>query len=244
MRIIYGANPVMEALKSTRDNIFKVLLSSERNDRVSADILKAAAARDIPVERAAQKELDRVSGIAKHQGAVALISEEFKYCGIEELIDGWKKKGGRALFIILDSIQDPQNLGSIIRAAAAAGATGVVIPKDRACEITPAVVKASAGATEHVMVARETNLTRVIERLKDENVWVAAIEAGCEKAIYDADIKTDVALVVGSEGKGIRRLVRENCDYCVYIPMEGPLNSLNAAQACAIAIFEVKRQWR
>ncbi len=242
MRMIYGVNPVMEAIKASPGNIDRLLVSEQRSDRTVAGILRAAKTLNIEVKKVASAELDRLAGKVRHQGVAAVISGEFKYREIEDLIEAWKETGKPAFFLILDSIQDPQNLGSLIRTSSAAGVNGVIIPKDRACEITPAVVKASAGATEHMLVAREVNLVRAVERLKEENVWVAGVEAGSSESIYGMDLNRDLALVIGSEGKGIRRLVKESCDFTVSIPMEGNLNSLNAAQAGAVAMFEARRQ--
>jgi 23S rRNA (guanosine2251-2'-O)-methyltransferase len=241
MRIIYGINPVKEALKTSPESIEKIIISEERAAG-AGEIIKAAQAKNIEVRRLPQKELAALAGTPKHQGVAASIIGEFRYKDIEDLISSWKLTKEHAFFLVLDSIQDPQNLGSLIRAAVAAGVHGIIIPKDRACEVTPTVVKASAGASEHALIAREVNLTRAIERLKEEGVWAAAIEAGCKDDIYKTDLKRDLAIVVGSEGKGIRRLVRESCDFCLSIPMSGALNSLNAAQAGAIAIFEARRQ--
>jgi 23S rRNA (guanosine2251-2'-O)-methyltransferase len=242
MRTIYGVNPVMEALKANASSIGWILVSDVRADKTVSEILRTANAKGVEIRRVSPEDLERTVGKVRHQGVAAVIPGEFKYSDIEDLIDEWKRRGGLALFLILDSIQDPQNLGSLIRTANAAGATGVIIPKDRACEITPAVVKASAGATEHMMVAREVNLVRAVERLKEANVWVAGVEADAVETIYTADLNRDLALVIGSEGKGIRRLVRESCDFMVSIPMAGEVNSLNAAQAGAVVIFEARRQ--
>ncbi|MBI5809584.1 MAG: 23S rRNA (guanosine(2251)-2'-O)-methyltransferase RlmB [Deltaproteobacteria bacterium] len=243
MRVIYGINPVREALKGTSP-IEKILISSERSDRVIADIIRDAESAGVPVERAGKALLDRTAGGDNHQGAVAVFSEGFIYSDMDRLISAWKKSGHKAFFLILDSIQDPQNLGSLIRAAVAAGVHGVIIPKDRATAVTPSVVKASAGATAHAMIARETNLVRTIERLKEEQVWVTAIEADAKEEIYSANLQSDIALVIGSEGKGIRRLVREKCDLEASIPVSGGINSLNAAQAGVVAMFEAVRQRR
>lgn len=242
MRMIYGVNPVMEAIKASPGNIDRLLVSEQRSDRTVAEILSAARTLNIEVKKVASAELDRLAGKVRHQGVAAVISGEFKYREMEDLVEAWKETGKQAFFLILDSIQDPQNLGSLIRTASAAGVNGVIIPKDRACEITPAVVKSSAGATEHMLVAREVNLVRAVERLKEENVWVAGVEADSKESIYGMDLDRDLALVIGSEGKGIRRLVKESCDFTVSIPMEGNLNSLNAAQAGAVAMFEARRQ--
>jgi len=241
VRIVYGINPVLEALRG-KGALQRVVVSKDRKDRAAADVAATARARKVAVEMASREELDRLAGSTNHQGAVAVFAGEFAYSDLDDLIAVWKRSGERALFLVLDSIQDPQNLGSLVRTAHASGAHGVVIPKDRACEVTPVVVKASAGATEHTPIAREVNLVRAIERLKEEGVWAAAVEADCRDNIYRTDLDRDLAIVVGSEGKGIRRLVRESCELCVSIPMAGAVNSLNAAQAGAVALFEARRQ--
>ena len=241
MRIVYGINPVLEALRS-KGALVRVVVSKDRKDRAAVDVAATARARKVDVVAVAREELDRLAGSTNHQGVVAVFAGEFAYSDMEDLIAVWKRSGESALFLVLDSIQDPQNLGSLIRTAHASGAHGVIIPKDRACEVTPVVVKASAGATEHTPIAREVNLVRAIERLKAEGVWAAAVEADCKDNIYRTDLDRDLAIVVGSEGRGIRRLVRESCELCVSIPMAGVVNSLNAAQAGAVALFEARRQ--
>lgn len=240
MRIIYGVNPVAEAMRSPSGGIERIVFSESR--QVPPGLMEAAKKKGVEIRKVPRLELDRLAGTDAHQGIAAMVRGEFGYKELDELLKAWKESGRRAFFLILDSIQDPQNLGSLIRASDAAGVHGVIIPKDRACEVTPAVVKASAGATEHAMIAREVNIVRAIERLKEANVWVVGIEAGGHRDIYSTDLDMDIAIVVGSEGRGIRRLVRERCDMCVSIPMAGRLNSLNAAQAGAIAMFEAGRQ--
>lgn len=239
-RIIYGINPVKEALKSPADEIEKIIVSEKK--RGLDEALDSAAGRGVPVERVPRAELDRMAGTTNHQGLIAFLKGGFRYAGIEEAIGAWKRSGEMAFFLVLDSIQDPQNMGSLVRTAHAAGAHAVIVPRDRQSTVTPAVVKASAGATEHIPIARVTNLVRAIDRLKKENVWVLGVETGCKEDFFAADLKRDLALVIGSEGKGIRRLVGERCDFCVTIPMAGKVNSLNAAQAGAVALFEARRQ--
>ncbi len=241
MRIVYGINPVLEALKG-KGALEQVVVSRDRKDRAAQDVALAARARKVDVATGTREELDRLAGSTNHQGVVAVFAGEFVYSDLEDLIAVWKRSGVSALFLVLDSIQDPQNLGSLVRTAHASGVHGIIIPKDRACEVTPVVVKASAGATEHTPIAREVNLVRAIERLKEEGVWAAAVEADCKDNIYRSDLDRDLAIVIGSEGKGIRRLVRESCELCVSIPMAGVVNSLNAAQAGAVALFEARRQ--
>lgn len=241
MRTIYGINPVTEALRAGK-NIDRVVVSDARGDKAVVSIMKAASDKGIEVKRAPEDELRRISKTEKHQGVAAVLAEDFRYRDLEDLIKAWKESADKAFFLILDSIQDPQNLGALVRTANAAGVHGIVIPKDRASEVTSTVVKTSAGATEVTPIAREVNISRAIERLKEEGVWVAAIEAGCRDTVYSADLDRNIAIVIGSEGRGIRRLVRENCDFCVSIPMYGEISSLNAAQAGAVALFEARRQ--
>lgn len=242
MRVVYGINPVTEALKSGSLNIETVLISAGRADKTVEAIIKIATQKGLRISRVDNAELVKTAGTSAHQGVAVIFSGDFSYIDIDDLLQAWKASAEPAFFLVLDSVQDPQNLGSLIRAACAAGLHGVIIPKDRACEVTPAVAKASAGATEHVKIARETNITRAIERLKKENIWVAAIEADASESIFASDLRRDIALVIGGEAKGIRRLVRETCDFALSIPLKGKLNSLNAAQAGAIAMFEVLRQ--
>ncbi|MFQ5441644.1 MAG: 23S rRNA (guanosine(2251)-2'-O)-methyltransferase RlmB, partial [Thermodesulfobacteriota bacterium] len=241
MRVIYGINPVEEAIRAG-ESVEEVLITGERGRAPLAPIIKAAASAGLRVKRVTPEELYRVTGTKKAQGVAALIRGGFKYRGLDEILKVWRGSGEKAFFLVLDSIQDPRNLGAIIRSASGAGVHGIIIPRDRASSVTPATVKASAGATEHIYVARETNLVRAIERLQAEGVWVAALEAHCPEPIYSADLKGDVAIVIGGEGKGIRRLVRKSCDLSISIPMTGKLNSLNAAQAGTVVMFEVRRQ--
>ena len=243
-RIIYGINPVKEALKAedTVDSVEKIFVSGRRKDRLIDDIIKEARRKGIEIKETAQDELTNIAKTSSHQGILAFMSGEYPYRGLPELIEIWKKSGERAFFLLLDSIQDPQNMGALIRSAHAAGAHGVIVPKDRSCPVTASVIKASAGAALHTPIAMVTNLREAIKRLKDEGAWVYAIETSAEKSIYSLDLKGDVAIVIGSEGKGIRRLVMEESDFCAFIPMKGKVNSLNAAQAGTVVLFEARRQ--
>ncbi|MBI5235641.1 MAG: 23S rRNA (guanosine(2251)-2'-O)-methyltransferase RlmB [Deltaproteobacteria bacterium] len=244
MRTIYGVNPVMEALAAGAKGIERILVSQGRSDKAAQDILKAASMARIHCLRVNQDELTALAKGGVHQGVVAIMRSGFAYVSLDALIDAWKGSGKRALFLVLDSVQDPHNLGSLVRASECAGAHGVIIPKDRACEVTATVGKTSAGAIEHVPIAREVNISSAIKQLKEAGVWVAGVDALGRQDIYKTDLNIDVALVIGGEGKGIRRLVLENCDFTVSIPMAGAINSLNAAQAGTIALFEALRQRR
>jgi 23S rRNA (guanosine2251-2'-O)-methyltransferase len=219
-----------------------LVVSSGALGRAVQEIVKTARAKKVRVERRPPAELERISGTPRHQGVAAVMASEFNYRAVEDLIEIWKASAGPALFVILDSVQDPRNLGSLARTAYAAGAHGLLIPKDRAAAVTPAAVKASAGAIEHIAIARETNLVRAIEKLKANGVWVVGLEADASEDIYSAELEGDLAVVIGGEGSGIRRLVREACDFTVSIPMAGGFNSLNAAQAGAVTLFEIRRR--
>lgn len=243
MRIIYGINPVLEALKSHPEYFKDIFIASGRIDRSAEKIKKIAGQLGIKCKTIEKSEIEKLAGSLHHQGVAATLSE-FQYADIEDILNVWKSSGEKALILILDCIQDPQNLGSLIRTANASGAHGVIIPKDRAAEVTPAVVKASAGAVEHTLVCRETNIASTIDELKERGIWAIGIETGSRQDIYSFDMNADIAVVIGSEGKGIRRLVKEKCDVCLHIPMKGDISSLNAAVAGGIALFEVVRQRR
>ncbi len=245
MTFIYGVNPVKEALLARRSEVEKVLIARETRGKVVSAIITSAEKYNITVERVAAEQLQRVAGRVRHQGIVALLRRGFGYSSLGEIIlrvTKCREKGIRAFVLVLDSVQDAGNVGSLIRAASCVGVGGVVIARDRACPVTAAVEKASAGGVSHVPVARVTNLARAVRELKEAGLWAVALEADGERDIYAADLSEDLALVVGGESAGVRRLVREACDECLSIPMAGPVGSLNAAQAGAIALFEALRQ--
>ena len=243
MRIIYGINPVIEALRSgTASRIKTIYLNAERHDHLSEEIEATALEKNIAIRRVDKHTLGSVAGSPHHQGVVALVRGEFPYCSLDHLLAIWKGSGEPALILLLDSIEDPVNLGSIIRSAHCAGVHGIVIPRHRACRVTPVVTKSSAGATEHTAIALVTNLRQTARVLKEEGLWVVGIEATGQIPLYDADLTTDVAMVVGGEWKGIGKTLLSECDLTCHIPMRGRLNSLNAAQASTVAIFEALRQ--
>jgi 23S rRNA (guanosine2251-2'-O)-methyltransferase len=225
---IYGIRPVVEALRGGRRKVFEVL------DAVgNAEV--ASASGGILVKKVQRARIDELTRGGVHQGVAARV-EPYPYSGLEEIISM-----PEPLIIVLDSVTDPHNLGAVLRAADGAGTSGVVIPKDRAVGVTAAAVKASAGASEHVRVARETNLRRTIDRMKKAGIWVYAAEAGGTD--YTAlDLSGPLALVLGSEGRGVRRLVREGCDGAVSIPMLGAVESLNVSVASAVLLYEARRQ--
>jgi 23S rRNA (guanosine2251-2'-O)-methyltransferase len=228
--IIYGIRPVVEALKSGRRKIFEVL------DAVGEDeVAKATGIRDVRVRRVSRQRVDELARGGVHQGVVARV-EPYPYSGLEEILSS-----PEPLVLVLDGVTDPRNLGAVLRAADGAGASGVVVPKDRAASVTAAAVKASAGASEHMRVARETNLKRAIDRMKEAGLWVYAAEGG-GTPYTNLDLAWPVGLVFGSEGRGVRRLVREACDGEVSIPMLGSVGSLNISVAAAVLLYETRRQ--
>jgi 23S rRNA (guanosine2251-2'-O)-methyltransferase len=233
--LIYGLRPVIEALRSKRREVREILDSV--GDK---EIASEAATRGVPIKRIPRNRIEDLVQGGVHQGVVARVGS-YPYSGLEEIL-----AVPDSLVVVLDSVTDPRNLGAVLRAADGAGASGVVIPKDRAVGVTPAAVKASAGASEHVPVVRETNLRRALEKMKEAGVWVYAAEGGTASAgatVYtNLDLSGPLAFVLGSEGRGVRRLVREGCDGAVSIPMYGAVSSLNVSVAAAVLLFEARRQ--
>lgn len=228
--IIYGIRPVIEALRSGRREVFEVLDSTDNKE-----VRLASSEQNVPLRKAQRPKIEDLAGGAVHQGVAARVGA-YPYVDLDEIFST-----PDPLIVVLDGITDPRNLGAILRVADAAGASGVVIPKDRAAGVTPVAVKASAGASEHVRTARETNLRRAIDQMKQASVWVYAAEANGTPHT-DQDLAGPVALVLGSEGKGIRRLVREGCDSAVSVPMLGAVSSLNVSVAAAVLLYEARRQ--
>ncbi len=237
--IIYGTNPVMEALRSSR-RAFELFVAGE-GDRRLAKIIELAAARGVAVRKREKRDLARLCGSEHHQG-VALRVEAFAYADFAELLDHWRSTGRNGLVLVLDGVQDPHNLGALIRSAACAGAQGVIIPKDRAVGVTPAVEKASAGAVETIPISQVANIVQTLEELKKEGFWIYGAVGDVATTIYEQDLTGHVALVIGSEGEGIRPLVAKKCDFQVAIPLQGGVSSLNASVAGGILLFEVVRQ--
>lgn len=241
LEYIWGRNPVLETLHSTRQVKRLLLAEGQREAPIVSAILEAAERRHILVDIVPRERLDQLSRGAVHQGCLAIV-EERKYVDIEQLLAFAAHKNEAPFLLILDAIQDVNNLGSLLRTAEAAGVHGVILPGHRAAEINATVVKTSAGATEHLLIAQETNLSRTIEALKKQNIWVVGLAGEAKTLYHQADLTGPLALVVGNEGKGISRLVREHCDLLIRLPMHGHINSLNAAVAGSIALYEALRQ--
>lgn len=235
--IIVGRNPVTEALRSGRE-IDKLMISSEEGSMKK--ILALAKERRIPVMKVEKSAIDRIAEGKAHQGVAAYVSA-YAYAELEDIFRIAEERGEDPFIIILDNLEDPHNLGAIMRTAECAGAHGIIIPKRRACGLTEVVAKASAGAIEYMPCVKVTNIAQVIEELKERGVWVAACDMGGQE-YYKADLKGKLAVVIGSEGFGISRLVKEKCDFVVSMPMVGRITSLNASNAAAIIIYEVRKQ--
>jgi len=241
---IYGVNPVIEALRAGLRRCHRIYVSEGRKQATSERVARLARERGVELSFVRREEIERMVGTQSHQGVAASIAP-YPYVSLEDVVANSLSKSRKAFLIILDGITDPQNLGSIIRTAHLLGANAAIIPKDNSCPVTAAVVKASAGATEYLPVAQVTNLAATINYLKKKEIWVAAAEARAQKTIYDEDFASyDFAVVLGAEGSGIRRLVRESCDILLGLPMEGEIDSFNVSAAAAIIMGEVARQRR
>lgn len=238
--IVFGRNAVMELLGSSR-TINKILVAEGQKEGSIGAIISKAKEQGVMVQTVQRAKLNAITQGGTHQGIVAYTSP-FAYSELSEILEKAKEEGKRQFYIICDEISDPHNLGSIIRTACAVGATGVIIPKRRSVGISSVVAKTSAGAVEHVPVCKVTNISQTIEYLKENNVWVYGADAGGECLYYEADLRGNVALVIGSEGSGISRLVKEKCDRIISIPLLGEINSLNASVAAAVLMYEVVRQ--
>jgi 23S rRNA (guanosine2251-2'-O)-methyltransferase len=236
--IIMGRNAVIEALKADRE-IEKILVSGTGEGSIKK-IIAMASDKKIPIHFSDKVTLDRAADGENHQGVVASVSAA-PNADLEDILAYAKSRGEDPFIIILDGIEDPHNLGAIIRTAECAGAHGVVIPKRRAAGITEVVSKTSAGAVEYMRCARVANIAQTIDKLKSHGVWIAACDMYGD-TLYEANLKGPIAIVIGGEGSGIGKLVKEKCDFAVSIPMKGQIGSLNASNAAAVVLYEVRRQ--
>lgn len=236
---VIGRNAVRELLKAERP-IDKLLV--QKGERTGSIVVLVAQAieRGIPVIETEKSKLDAIAGYAPHQGVIAFAAEK-EYCSVEDILQIATDRGEAPLIVICDGITDPYNLGAIIRCAECCGAHGLIIPKRRAAGLTPLVTKASAGAVEHLAIAKVSNIASTVEQLKKEGIWTFAAEAG-GSSLYQTDFKGGCAIVLGSEGNGVSQLVQKTCDAIVSIPMYGQVNSFNVSTAAAILLAEAARQ--
>ncbi len=240
--LVFGVNPVREALRGSR-GAFALYLQIGASDHRLEKIVALAGQRGVPLHRREKTDLTRMCGSSHHQG-VALDVEPFPYADIDQVVAEASESGAPGLLLVLDGIQDPHNLGALIRSAACAGANAVIIPRDRACGVTGAAEKASAGAAETVPVVQVTNISQALESLKTAGYWVYGLTGEASSRLYDIDFSGNVVLVIGAEGEGIRPLVRKQCDVLMSIPLHGGVGSLNASVAGGIALFEVAKKLR
>src|SRR4051812_3844229 len=241
MHYIYGINSVTETLKARGRTVEWVGMAKERHDLRLQRLIEDCRRLSVPVRFLQRTELDRMAGNAAHQGVVAVTSAK-QYSDLADVIAA--KRGDYSLIVVLDGVEDPHNLGAILRTSDAAGANGIVIPERRAAAVTGTVTKASAGASEHLPIAKVTNISRSIEQLKENNIWTVGLDERATQT-YDAlDFKMDCALVLGGEGKGLHDLVKRKCDFLVSIPMLGNVPSLNVSVAAAVVLYEIVRQRR
>ena len=236
---IEGRNAVLEAFRSGK-TIDKLFVLDGCKDGPVQTILREAKKHDTIVNFVAKERLDQLSETKKHQGVIAMAAA-YTYATVEDILQNAKDKGEAPFIILLDNIEDPHNLGAIIRTANLAGAHGVIIPKRRAVGLTGTVAKTSAGAINYTPVAKVTNLTNTIKELKEEGLWFVCADMG-GTIMYDLDLKGPIGLVIGSEGEGVSKLVKENCDFVASIPMKGDIDSLNASVAAGVLAYEILRQ--
>ena len=238
--VIEGRNAVTEALR-TGTVIDKIFILKGETDSSLGHIASTARARGIVVVDADKRKLDRMSVTHAHQGVIALCAVR-EYASVDDILAAAREKGEAPLIVVCDELSDPHNLGAVIRTACCAGAHGVIIPKRRSAGLTAVVAKTSAGAVSHIPVARVPNITALLKQLKEEGVWIFGTAMNGTTSLYSADLKGPAAIVIGSEGSGMSRLVAQECDFTVSIPMKSDLDSLNASAAAALLLYEAVRQ--
>jgi len=238
---IYGIHPVLEALQAKRRTFHELyILKGKTNARVE-HIIEIAYLAEIPIRYLQRQKLLSLTGIDTHQGVAARVSP-YPILDLSDLISNNPFSGTSSFFLLIDNIVDPHNLGALVRTALCATLTGVIIPKDRSAEPSPAVSKSSAGAVEHIRLATVVNMVNAIRELKKNGIWIIGLDKDGDRSIYENDFTGNIAMIVGGEESGIRPLVKKNCDFLNFIPQNGPVNSLNASVAGAIAIYEAYRQ--
>lgn len=239
--LVIGRNAVRELLKSGR-TIDKLLVQKGEREGSIVVLVAEAIERHIPIVETDKAKLDKITNFSAHQGIVAMAAEK-EYCSVDDILAIAAERGEKPFIVIADGISDPHNLGAIIRCAEGMGAHGLIIPKRRAVGLTSTVSKASCGAIEHLAIAKVTNIASTVEALKEKGIWIFAAEAGGE-SYYDTDFKCPCAIVLGSEGDGVSKLVKDRADYIVSIPMYGKINSFNVSTAAAVILAEVSKQHR
>jgi len=241
--ILYGIHPVSEALAARRRRVYEIFLAKEKKTGRFARIVSLAESLGIAQQTIEPGDFGSLVGSARHQGVAARVSP-YAPIAFSDLLQTASRRNGKFFLLMLDNILDPQNLGAVIRTALCAGVDGVILPKDHSASPTPAVSKASAGALEHIRLSRVTNLVQAIKQCKDKGLWVIGLQKDAPQSIYAGDLTESIAILLGGEQKGLRPLVKKNCDFLFSIPQQGPVDSLNASAAAAIAMYEAVRQRR
>jgi 23S rRNA (guanosine2251-2'-O)-methyltransferase len=239
--LLYGIHPVYEALAAGRRTVYEIHLDKEKKSGRIAQIESMAESRGVLIKEVGSGDLKALAGTVSHQGAAAMVSL-YRQVTVIDMLQTAQGGDGKHFLLMLDNIQDPQNLGAVIRTALCVGIHGVIVPKDRSAPPTPAVSKASAGALEHIRLVRVTNLVQTIKHCKNRGLWIIGLQKDAKQSIYTGDLTGSIALVLGGEQKGIRHLVKKNCDFLVSIPQLGTLNSLNVSAAAAVVMYEAYRQ--
>lgn len=237
---LFGRNSIMEALRSGR-SINKIMVAKGDRQGAVRELIGLAKAQGVVVQEVEPAKIDAVAGGIRHQGVAASVSP-VAFVEVEDILAAARAKDETPFLVLLDELEDPHNVGAILRTADAAGVHGVLMPKRRSCPLTGTVAKASAGAVEYVPVARIGNIVQTMKELKEQGLWFVGADMDGDKNYYDADLTGPIAVVIGSEGQGMGRLVKENCDFLVKIPMQGKITSLNASVACSLLLYEVVRQ--
>jgi 23S rRNA (guanosine2251-2'-O)-methyltransferase len=239
--IIYGINPILEALKSRQRRILKIFISNRRKNKEIDKIIQLAKAHGIKFKSVDLKTFQQICPGDKHQGIAGIVSNK-ELVSVEEMIEAAFEKEPNPVLVVLDHLEDPRNLGSITRSAEVLGIRGVIIPKNRAADLTPAVSKSSAGAVEYMLISRVSNTLNTILILKKKGFWIIGAKQDSKKSCFSSDFKKPIALVLGGEGKGFRPLIEKNCDEVISIPQSGHINSLNVSCAAAILFYEILKQ--
>ena len=240
--IVYGRNSVLELLRASPRDVRRIMVSENFDVSAFPEIRNGLEKFRIRLERLPKNALAGVCGSPRHQG-VAAETADFSYCPVDDILSEAKSRGERVFMVVLDHVEDPHNFGAVARTADFLGAHGMVIPADRACEVTPAVIRVSSGACSGMKIAREKNLGRVIDSLKKRGVWIVGADAGSPDALFECDLSgLDVAVVIGNEGRGMRSSTKRRCDFVLSVPAAGKVESLNASVAGGIFLYEVYRQ--
>lgn len=231
----------MEAIKAARRDFFEIYITQDKISKRLEKMIKFTESLKIPVKRVKSSQLKAMTGSDMHQG-IGVKASPYPLSNIPEILDKPKLPNGNNFLLILDNVLDPQNLGALVRTAVCVGVDGVIIPRDRSASPTPTVSKVSAGALEHILLAKTTNVANTIRDLRDKGLWIAGMDKAAEKSIYTSDLTCPLTVVIGGEGKGIRPLVKKYCDFLISIPQDGKIDSLNASVAGAVVMYEVFRQ--